>query len=694
MNNLYPQKGLMARRRQASDQPDGRMDATEMHPDEPDVQEADGHSASSMVQQKKRKRSSGDLGNADMTNDTEGHQRQREDIINTQFSQPLMPDDPQVDWRTEDQAGPVQPKVVAKPTKQPLNLVQKVFKHPQELLSAEKKSDQTFEDDETVNARYLTFLDLLCRKTGTVTAATFVARGLPDVIQKFKILKLDRSYSKDPDMDCYAHGLVIWLWLAVCSRTHFGTLPSAPILAMPEKFGALFNAAHSILQQNCKVSSSQLGLAITYWGSKSRVAKLKENRWWKGRTWLTDIPDSRSYIPQPRNAVAFEYLETLKTEGKGGLGMKIMEKEQKDHSRNTITRRTAASNKVNQIWLLTEITDILAAMHTDLLTSLIDGSLSRKRSDSSGPNPIVDHLREMKSRSPEPPSIYLNMICDQMGFPPTPEQWQLVVDDMLMYIGSGTASDELALIVDQLIFPTDEWLPELAKKHLRRYTEWRSFTMKNSMQPDLPHRNIVNTFANAMQNRIDRRLETSNGHEPFEAPVINIGFTINPTTRLEDHREHRFSNYIMNLSEALFEHRFPAQFRIQQEIIFTCWRNSQPWIAEIIFTQLAQGYTDKAQGFSHYTAGCSNRGALVTKSAHDWIKFEQQVAKSGYLGKERAKLAKEAKSRLQTAKDEVQRRTEDQRKMLDVYDAMTDAMDKLANMLEDEYLPVAEDAQE
>lgn len=62
-------------------------------------------------------------------------------------------------------------------------------------------------------------------------------------------------------------------------------------------------------------------------------------------------------------------------------------------------------------------------------------------------------------------------------------------------------------------------------------------------------------------------------------------------------------------------------FRLQQHIIYACWRKEQTWLGEIVFTQLGQGYTEGAGGFSHYPAGHSNGSAYRSTSDKDWHRF-------------------------------------------------------------------------
>ncbi len=64
---------------------------------------------------------------------------------------------------------------------------------------------------------------------------------------------------------------------------------------------------------------------------------------------------------------------------------------------------------------------------------------------------------------------------------------------------------------------------------------------------------------------------------------------------------------------------------LQQTIIYTCWRVSQCWLSEILLTRLAQGYTTKGRGFSHYQAGLSNYGAYRQLSLEDWHRVHQAV---------------------------------------------------------------------
>ena len=67
----------------------------------------------------------------------------------------------------------------------------------------------------------------------------------------------------------------------------------------------------------------------------------------------------------------------------------------------------------------------------------------------------------------------------------------------------------------------------------------------------------------------------------------------------------------MNLAEAVLQYVFPEMFRLQQRTIFGCFRPLQDWHAEVALTQLAQGYTKGARGFSHHAVGFYNNSAWM-----------------------------------------------------------------------------------
>ena len=118
---------------------------------------------------------------------------------------------------------------------------------------------------------------------------------------------------------------------------------------------------------------------------------------------------------------------------------------------------------------------------------------------------------------------------------------------------------------------------------------------------------------------------------PLVAPVTETGYSNNPIRRLKDHRQHRRSNYIMNLTEAMFAHLYPGMFRIQQLIVYPCFTSDQCWQGEIFTTLLSQGYTENAGGFSHYPAGNSNGSAYAQLTDRHWDIYRTRAVKDGCI---------------------------------------------------------------
>ena len=192
---------------------------------------------------------------------------------------------------------------------------------------------------------------------------------------------------------------------------------------------------------------------------------------------------------------------------------------------------------------------------------------------------------------------------------------------MLNYVATGHGHDDLAERIDQELHAKPEWPRSLANKGLRRYTEWRTWTVKGDSRPDMRHRGMVANFVDQLR----MRMKDQAANAPLSIPVVLVGFSNNPHTRLGQHRQHESSNYLMNLAEAVFAVEYPQCFRLQQRIVFACFRPIQAWLSEIIVTQLAQGYVERGGGFSHKTAGRSNTSSNEVVPSKIWTTFEQEV---------------------------------------------------------------------
>jgi hypothetical protein len=528
-------------------------------------------------------------------------------------------------------------------------------------------------DGPHIHECYTQFIHLLCQATDTESTETYIHHGLPYATDKARSLGLKDSGLSD-EMWTYAIALVVHVWQVTCARAQHGDYPDEQE-SLSTQWASYFLSAHAVMSQQCRTretpSCSRFKFAVQYW--ESRLFEHGGKQVWSTAQWLRSIDDPDLDAPCPRNKTADEYLGVLETEGKGGLAMHVLNKE--INGPRTPLRKAMATPDVKG-YLFSEILDMFASWDMAILKALIEGQLPRKAEIQF--RDVYTALQRINRRDIIQPSIYLNCICDRKGISPTPTQWRAVCELMEIYITSK--GNELAAKVDRLIHPSKQWPVTLAAKNLRRYTEWKSWLQDEDRYPDTAHREMVSYFAG----QVCQRVQSLPRDVPLRDPLIEIGYSVNSFDRLDQHARHRNSNYLMNLSQALFEHLYPGMFRLQQQIVYACWRKEQTWLGEIVLTQLGQGYTEGAGGFSHYPAGHSNGSAYRSTSDKEWHGFAAEVYRDGIVFKELDKELEWAEER-RTAKEEARRQKhrllEAKKERLLRLGSLLDSMTRLANII-------------
>ena len=524
-----------------------------------------------------------------------------------------------------------------------------------------------------VHEGYSNLLSSICSFTGTEEACPHVCKGLPYAVSKAQSLTLDRMYDSNHNLASYASSLVVYLWLVVCLRLQYDQSPENR--SVSSRMAAYFLAAHTVVTTVHKVTWQELKFATQYW--EERIANQGQgDTWLKDDDWYQDIPNLQGQ-PSPNDQVAEEYMRILETEGKAGLAKAILVKE-KDGPKTSL--RDAVGDPKTRMDHEREILVMLVSMDIHLLKAVIQGQVSRKAETPS--DPVWTSLELINDPKVVQPSIYMNIICDSMGISPTPEQWDEICDYMYMYADRGDKHNKFAAEIDQLIYPTEKWPLQKAEHGLRRYTDWKPSSKNGNSSPCLERRQMVRHFVSEMKSRIQVERAKGRCHIPFSAPVVEIGFSINSHHRLWEHRHHQNSNYLMNLAEAVLQYVFPKMFRLQQRIIFGCFRPLQDWHAEVVLTQLAQGYTKGARGFSHYAAGFSNNSAWKKVPKERWAIFQWQTVQRTLLLKELDGLAEgamEKKKRAREEQDKIERvlesKLEGLQAFVDMVDALSDSTD-------------------
>ena len=469
---------------------------------------------------------------------------------------------------------------------------------------------------------YRRFLKNLCRQTASAENESTTVLGIQYAATLLRNQNLrEEIQSSSPSSHAYA--LVITTWLAICRDVQMGEEPSD--LSTTTLCGAAFLTAHDILQETFDIDTEILADTVRFLEGRLLAMNARKREWIRA-PWWRSVKRQIDPISKPPStlgldSVATAYSDALEYGEVDGLANELLNRQ--DFGPETPLRLLIKepgqfnSHKV-------EIIKMLASTDKDLLRACIQRrvpALSERRCE-----PVANALKDNLQGDRRRPVIYLNELCDRAGSSPTTIQWKRVLLLTQLYITPGQGSDELAARVDQLSsWRSDNWPRRLARLGLRRYTELRSYQEYGSEEPCKSRRDIVQHFIDRMTERVVQAESAGKSHIPFDAAVIEIGYTINPSRRLREHRSHSHSNYLMNLSEALFEHVYPNYFPIKQVILFSCWLRTHPWLGEIIFTQLCQGYTVNAGGFSHYPAGRSNGSAYKSTVSKEWATLEQRM---------------------------------------------------------------------
>lgn len=586
--------------------------------------------------------------NGTLADEQETQQQYLDEAFSQVLEEELYVDDPQVDWRTQDplllDSGDEEEEEEDNGSDHALDADSTRvvgYEVPEVLRRIEDDSIEM--RNPAIHERYSSFLSILCRETSTGYAEIHTLAGLPHVVRKIRSINIGTHMGDDENLDIYAYALVIHTWQLICQWIHHSICSDDGSLST--MWGAYFLSAHSIVQPLRVVCRQELKFAVEHW--EERLQKVGGRSSWLIANIFRGVPDTGVYVSQFRNETAVQYIEALQHGGKLGLALLMLDKAAEGP-------RTPLKDRIKDLgfkrWAFGEIVEMLASMDIDLLTAIIEGQVSRKAEIPF--QEVYQALEKINQCQPIQPGTYMNSICDAMGISPTPRQWHEVCNLMLQYIQKDHEHDSMAAELDQLVSPSTRWHKGLANRGLRRYTEWKSFLDNDDIYPCNPHREMIAYFVDQMKIRLKEDTRLRGSDTPLIAAVVEIGFGIDPKRRLRDHRRHRNSNYIMNLAQATFEYAFPGMFRLHQKVIYACWRQSHPWFSEILLTQIGQGYTEGAAGFSHYPAGRSNGTAYRKTSGEEWTKFTSAALRDGHLINNIRDMAKASEARYQMQEKE------------------------------------------
>ncbi|KAL8903837.1 MAG: hypothetical protein Q9207_003667 [Kuettlingeria erythrocarpa] len=543
---------------------------------------------------------------------------------------------------------------------------------------------------QNLHDRYVQFLRVLCVKTDTADVEDFCLGIYPHMVHKGRIMAFDESY-EGTILDISAQAFVIFVWLFVCSRSYHRQSPERGEY-LHKRWGTYFLSAVEIsltqgfFSVNLNGQRRQdddalrsLEYALQCW--ENRYGDMADNRSWAAEGWLQSLDhlEDDGHV-RYRNHDAAEYLDAMHRGGIPDL-VRLLLRQEEETPQTPLKdwpEDKEMSDKLFQGLIL-----ILVSMDEDLLQAVITGQVAKRAQNPT--SRLRSVLREMeKSREAQPPSIYINSLCDEAGLSPTISQWRSICDLMDLYIQDSDAGDRLAIDVDQTVHPTPNWpIPNTRRlKKLRRYAEFVWLTRDERDLINTSRRKNISEFIASMRIRLAEESQFGGENVPLKAPVVEVGFSDRVYERLRQHRHHESSNYIMNLADALFQHRYPGWFRLHQHIIYHCWRETQPWYSEILLSRLAQSYTQNAAGFNHYGAGGSNGSSYAKRSAEDWERFQREVCGDGRGFMQRLERVQAKSEEARVAAEERQREIEAEKLEAEYIKAFTELIEAATQVVE------------
>ena len=527
---------------------------------------------------------------------------------------------------------------------------------PDELRMLEE-SQLTRSWNGIIKPRYCQYLDRLLQHTQTRVDVHYILDRLPLVERKMNSIQLDQVWPSGPLMDLFSHAFIVHVWQLICFKVLTGIVYDEDV-SISSHSASLFLSAYYVYKDkagNDDITQGQFKAATEHF--EARLHEMGCDKRYMSQL-LAQIPDPDLDDTPVRNELASEYLHVLEERGLSYFTQYILEREiNKEATEGPPSAlRTLAGNK--DLWNFTydQLLIMLVHMGPDMIKAIIEGHVSRLAEI---PCNVISNRLHQNGRIQSQPGTYMNSIVDRQGLSPTPHHWLNVCDLMFLYVDKGTASDELAEGIDQM-FPSTEWRSEFSRRGLRRYTEWKSKVIRHSNDPCGRRRELVKEFVFQIQARMAQEIKNRGRHVPLTAPVVEYGFGTIPQRRLKAHRQHRDSNFLMNLAEASFQHMYPGMFRLQQYVLVLCFREAQCWLSEIFITQLGQGYIHNGGGFSHHPAGHSNGSSYRNVSADKWERYTAKAAEEGLLDKV-SENTRDAVERLDAliAEDEQLQRLED-----------------------------------
>lgn len=462
-----------------------------------------------------------------------------------------------------------------------------------------------------VSDAYSEYIRSLYRQTSFRASKQFILPSIASGLAILEDVEMTKKYQSHK-LDLDACSLIIAVWLLICLRLYIGDIPPGQVRASKCCFSLCLTALST---------SSPLVINVEMVENWENQLYVNKNSPWKKELWQR-VPVMPSLTKQPRNIIEKEFLDCHRIRDAHQIAKSILDMEE-GSGRSPLQVLMPGSREQ----FAKSLSRLVGSVPVETMTACITGQLPREihRKGSK----VRAEAKKLYVKGSRSPMIYYNSVTDPSGMSPSAAQYLLIVGDLRRYAKAYPSADDLEWIwsIDHVHNPPKSWTRAYNKRGLRRYLDWKGKSLSKGKSYDKNRAKIVNLFANALEKRCQATEQDGNPHQPLLEAIAEIGYTIAPMVRLRDHRNHRSSNYLMNLTEALLRNRFGG-FGLTQAVLFAVCDDFHAWLGEIAFTQLVQAYTYNARGFSHFPAGFSNGSAWRKISSEQWSDLRQGFGKS------------------------------------------------------------------
>ncbi|KAG9899024.1 hypothetical protein KCU98_g16744, partial [Aureobasidium melanogenum] len=263
--------------------------------------------------------------------------------------------------------------------------------------------------------------------------------------------------------------------------------------------------------------------------------------------------------------------------------------------------KSGTKQEIDNAALTASFAEILFLTHTPVLVGVLEGNLAQKYFSDVKTRCVLDFLAHESAASRVQPGIY----CNSIGHVDT---------------GEFLTLEEARQVIDMMKKYNNNTDLELVQR-VNNVHNNKSGRRKQGYSRTDRARRQTRSFLSAFDARIKNI--ASKHHDPIRPIPVSLheyGYGIDMEKRLQDHRRHYKSNYIMNLFESCCKLLFENKFKLHQFVVFLLRRPYQACTAEVLFHLIGQGFITDGAGFSHWPAGLNSAPAFDLDGQH-WVRM-------------------------------------------------------------------------